>query len=865
MDENPGGSKVAKYVIVGGVAGGAGTAARLRRLDEKAEITMFERGEYISYANCGLPYYAGGVITERSRLFIMTPEKFRETLNVEAKISHEVLSINRANKTVRVKNLKDGTEFDQPYDTLILSPGAAPVRPPIPGIDDPAILSLRSVGDIDAIKAKLDDQMTRRAVVVGGGFIGLEMAENLKDRGLEVTVVEALEQVMNVIDYDMAAVVQQHMRDKGVTLRLKDGVSAFERRGSTLSVKLASGTVIDTDIVILSIGVRPDTKIARDAGLAVAKNGAIQVDQYFTTSDPSIRAVGDAIEFTSPLLGSAITVPLAGPANKQARLCADNIVKGNTRPYTGTIATSIAKIFDLTVASTGLTEKNLQRANLPYAQAVTHVGSHAGYYPHALQLTVKILYHPDTGKLWGGQAVGFDGADKRIDVLAAYIKKGGTVHDLAEFEQAYAPPFSSAKDPINMLGFIAENVLDGVSKTITWRDIEDWKERNAFFLDVRSQEEFELGAIPGAYNIPNTELRGRLNEVPRGKPIVVNCAMGLRGYLAERILRQNAYTDVVNLTGGYKTWKAASAELAFLASPQDVSTPAAGTNTAGSIGNSAPLFDRNTAVTEDDGSPRRTGGEKSVSVDACGLQCPGPIIRLKKEMDNLSSGDRIKIQATDPGFARDVKSWCALTGNNLISLDSVNGTITAVLEKGSGSAVGSTTASPATAKAGGGIIPGNTGGNGATIIVFSNDMDKALASFVLANGAAATGKEVTMFFTFWGLSVLRKKDAPHVKKDMMAKMFGAMLPKSMKSLSLSSMNFGGMGPKMMKSRMKKKNVDQLESMFAQARMAGVHMIACQMSMDIMGITASELLDGVEIGGVATYMEAASRSGVNLFI
>ncbi|HNQ97282.1 MAG TPA: FAD-dependent oxidoreductase, partial [Treponemataceae bacterium] len=339
-----------RYVIVGGVAGGAGVAARLRRLDEQAEITMYERGEHISFANCGLPYYAGGVITERSRLFVMTPSKFKESLNVEAKTLHEVVSIDREAKTVRVKNLTDGTYFEQSYDTLILSPGATPIRPPIPGIEDNAILSLRSVSDIDCIKAKIDEAHTKRAVVVGGGFIGIEMAENLKERGLEVTVVEAMDQVMNIIDYDMAAIVQGHLREKGVTLRLKNGVSSFTRRGSFIDVTLADGQVIETDLVILSIGVKPDTAIAREAGLDLASNGAIKVDPYFNTSDPSIRAVGDAIEFQSPLLGSMITIPLAGPANKQARLCAYNAVHGDSRPWKGTIATSIARVFDITVA-----------------------------------------------------------------------------------------------------------------------------------------------------------------------------------------------------------------------------------------------------------------------------------------------------------------------------------------------------------------------------------------------------------------------------------------------------------------------------------------------------------------------------------
>ncbi len=835
---------MATYVIVGGVAGGAGTAARLRRLDEKAEIIMFERGEHISFANCGLPYYAGGVITDRSRLFVMTPEKFKEALNVEAKVRHEVVSINRNEKTVKVKNLATGSEYEQAYDALILSPGASPVKPPIPGIDDPDIMSLRSVADIDRIKTRIDREDTKSAVVVGAGFIGLEMAENLKERGLDVTVVEALDQVMNVIDYDMAAIVQQHLRDKDIRLKLKDGVSSFARKGSILEITLSSGTVLKTDMVILSIGVRPDTALAREAGLEVAQNGAIKVDEFFATSDPSIRAVGDAIEFKSPLTGLPVTVPLAGPANKQARLCADNIVKGNTRPYGGTIATSIAKIFDITVASTGLTGKNLERAGLPWAEAVTHSGSHAGYYPNSLQIAVKILYHPETGKLWGAQAVGFDGADKRIDVLAAYIKKEGTVHDLAEFEQAYAPPFSSAKDPINMVGFIAENALDKLTRTITWKEAEALRKNGAFMLDVRTKEEFDLGSIPGAVLIPNTELRNRLAEVPKDREIVVNCGMGLRGYLAERILRENGYTRVSNLTGGYKTWKAATLEVEYLTNPP-AQTEAAHAQPA--------LFDKNAQVIEEDGSPRRHGNEKAIVIDACGLQCPGPIIRLKQEAGNMESGDRIRIQATDPGFARDVKAWCSLTGNELISLTSESGKIDAVIEKGGPKPVLSGRSAAAAPL------------SGATLIVFSNDFDKALASFVLANGAAATGKDVTMFFTFWGLSVLRKKHPGRVKKDVMGKMFGAMLPAHMGKLSLSSMNFAGMGPVMMKTRMKQKHVDQLESMVSQARMAGIRMVACQMSMDIMGITKEELIDGVEIGGVATYMEAASASGVNLFV
>ena len=556
---------MSKYLIVGGVAGGAGVAARLRRLDENAEITVFERGSHISFANCGLPYYAGDVIQNRDALFVMTPEGFKEILNVTALVKHEVTAINPAAKTVTVKNLDTGAETTEAYDALVLSPGASPIRPPIPGIDDASIYTLRSVSDIDAIKSKIDNPETKRVAVIGGGFIGLEMAENLHHRGMQVSIVEAVDQVMNVVDYDMAAMVQAEIRRKGVRLYLKDGVKAFERRGKDLAVCLQSGKEVLCDAVILSIGVRPDTKLAKDCNLELAPNGAIKVNEYLETSHKGIYAIGDAISFKSPLLGTDVSIPLAGPANKQARICADNIIYGNKKAYRGAIGTSVAKIFDYTAAATGLGEKALDRAGVPYKQVVTHAMHHAGYYPGASLLSIKILYNPENGKLWGAQAVGVEGVEKRIDVIAAYINKSGTISDLAEFEQAYAPPFNSAKDPVNMLGFIAENDRDGLSTVISWRDIPQYAEKGAFFLDVRTPEEFQLGSLPGAVNISNTALRNRLAEIPKDRSIVVNCGMGLRAYLAVRILRQNGYTDVVNLSGGYMTYKAVQDELELLA------------------------------------------------------------------------------------------------------------------------------------------------------------------------------------------------------------------------------------------------------------------------------------------------------------
>lgn len=860
---------MAKYLVIGGVAGGATAAARLRRNDEQAEIILVERGEYISYANCGLPYYSGGVIAERDKLFVMTPEKFRATLNVDVRVATEATVINRQKKTVTLVDKKTGRTYEEPYDTLILSPGAEPVRPPIPGLDLEGIFTLRSVPDVDRIKAWLDLQHPQLAVVVGGGFIGLEMAENLAHRGLGVAIVEALDQVMAPLDFEMAAIVHQHLKDKGLELRLKDGVKAFERRGSRIAVLLASGDEILTDMVIFSVGVRPDTKIAQEAGLETVPPGkpgagAIIVDEYFTTSDQAIRAIGDAIAFKHPLSGELGVIPLAGPANKQGRLVADAIVFGNkkVRPWKGAIGTAGAKIFDLTVATTGINEKVLQRVGKPYSQVIVHPNHHAGYYPNALPLTLKVLFHPENGAIYGAQAVGYEGVDKRIDAIAAFIQKGGTVFDLCEFEHVYAPPYSSAKDPINMAGFVAENILAGRSRVLSWRQFEEQRAKGAFILDVRTKEEFDLGHIPGAVCIPNTELRTRLSEVPKDRTVLVYCGVGLRGYLAERILRQHGWTDLYNLTGGYKTWKAAMEK-------QD--NPGA---LALWKGKTAQVGDQKITYHEGTGLPEGIVEQKNVkiiTVDACGLQCPGPIMRLKTEIDKIERGSRILITATDPGFARDVQSWTNLTGNLLVSLENKGGKIEALIEKQQGAPLASASRPFLGGDRPQGTVPSSSSptmvqtAQGATIIVFSNDFDRALASFVLANGAAAVGKPVTMFFTFWGLSVIMKQQKPRVRKDLMGRMFSWMLPKHAGTLSLSKMNFGGMGPWMMKARMKAKQVDPLEAMIAQARAAGVRLVACQMSMDIMGVQKEELLDGIEVGGVATYYEAASNAGVNLFI
>lgn len=812
-----------KHIIIGGVAGGATAAARIRRADEGAEIVMLERGKYISYANCGLPYYIGGVISDRERLFVQTPESFGKRFNIDVRVENEVVEIQPKEHTVTIRR-KDGSQYKETYDKLLLSPGASPVRPPLPGIDSEGIFTLRNVNDTDRIKTYLTTKSVKRAVVVGAGFIGLEMAENLHHAGVNVSVVEMGNQVMAPVDFSIAAHLHQHLTQKGVSLYLEQAVAAFERKGNEIRVILKSGETIVADMVILSIGVRPETTLAKAAGLRIGETGGIWVDEYLQTSEADIYAVGDAIEFPHPITGKPWLNYLANPANRQGRIVADNMVEGNKYAYEGAIGTAIAKVFDMTVASTGLAAKRLKQLGMEYAVSVTHSGSHAGYYPDALPLTVKLVFHPKTGKLYGAQSVGYDGVDKRIDQIALLIKQGGTVYDLIRLEHAYAPPFSSAKDPIAIAGYVASNIISGAMPAITWRELLATDRSGVMLLDVRTAEEFSFGSLPGAVNIPLDDLRERMQELPKDKEIIVFCAVGLRGYLAQRILRGHGYTAVRNLIGGYKTFATANAPVG------------------------KPNFPYNEPKNLD--TQAMTTEIKTVKIDACGLSCPGPIMKVKQAIDSIADGERIEITSTDAGFARDAQAWCNTTGNVLISNMEEKGRYTVVIEKGSPKACQVTT---------------SCDGKGKTLIMFSDDLDKALATFVLANGAAATGQKVSIFFTFWGLNVIKKERKPSVAKDIFGKMFGMMLPSSSKKLHLSKMSMMGMGDKMMRHIMKKKNIGSLEALRQQAIDNGVEFIACQMSMDVMGVAREELLDNVTIGGVATYMERADQANVNLFI
>lgn len=834
-----------KVLIVGGVAGGASTAARLRRLDESAEIIMFERGPYISYANCGLPYHIGDVIKERSSLLLQTPEAMSKKYNVDVRVDSEVIFIDRENKYVEVKKVKTGETYKESYDTLVLSTGSSPIKPPIEGISSPGIFTLWTVPDTDEIKKYIREKNPKKAAVIGGGFIGLEMAENLHYAGMDVTVIEMLDQVMAPVDYEMARLVQKNMVMNGVALNLNDGVSKFESRDGIVTITLSSGKTVTADLVILSIGVRPNSELAKNAGLELNQRGGIIVDKYLKTSDPSIYALGDVIEVEDFIEKDRAMVPLAGPANKQGRICANNI-NGTPEEYRGTQGTSVAKVFDLTVAATGANEKTLKRRGYTpdkdYLTLIISQKSHAGYYPGASELMLKLIFSPDGKKIFGAQIVGEDGVDKRIDTIAATIRLGGSVFDLKELELAYAPPYSSAKDPVNMAGFVAENIIESKLSLCMWNDIEPEKQGVHTILDVREDVERLVFSIDNSVNIPLGELRDRLSELNKEDTIIVFCAVGVRSYNGARILAENGFKNVKVYPAGTNFYKSVhyehfnDADTAFI----DPST-----------------------IDPTDNSPKNPTEalpdtiKASIKVDCSGLQCPGPIMKVYETINKMDNGDIIEVSATDPGFAKDVEAWCRRTGNTLLKTEKRNRENIVFIRKGSGSTVQNTSPERSLASP-----PAN---DGKTIIVFSGDMDKVLASFVIANGAAAMGRPVTMFFTFWGLNVLRKTEKQSIKKPFIDTMFGWMMPRGATKLKLSKMNMGGMGTKMMQKVMKDKNIDSLEDLIKKAMGSGVKMIACTMSMDVMGITKEELIDGIEYAGVGTYLGDAEESNVNLFI
>ena len=565
-----------KVIIIGGVAGGASAAARLRRLDEKAEIIMLERSGYISYANCGLPYYIGGVIREKGALSVQTPESFGGRFRIDVRVRNEAVSIDPKEKTVWVRNLETGEEYTETYDKLLLSPGAKAIRPALPGMEDARIMTLRTVEDTLAIREYLEEKKPKRAVVVGGGFIGLEAAENLMEEGLEVSLIQMEDQVLPPLDYDMACQVHAYLRGKGLNLRLNRTVPGFapDEGGLRVQMKRTAGTAeasgqeesIRADFVLMAAGVLPETGLAREAGLTLGQKGAIVVNEHMQTSDADIYAVGDAVEIRHFITGKKTLVALAGPANRQGRIAADNIC-GLGSVYEGAQGSSIIKLFDMTAASTGINEKQAKALELDYDKVITFSANHAAYYPGAENLTIKTLFDRSTGKLLGAQIVGFDGVDKRIDVLACAMRAGMRGEELQDMDLAYAPPYSSAKDPVNMAGYVIENVMSGLVEQYHWDEADGLLERkDALLLDVRTEGEYQNGHIPGTVNIPLDELRERLSELDRGKKLYVNCQSGLRSYLACRILSQNGFS-CKNLAGGYRFYEYVMSDRAFDTAP----------------------------------------------------------------------------------------------------------------------------------------------------------------------------------------------------------------------------------------------------------------------------------------------------------
>ncbi|MBN1868148.1 FAD-dependent oxidoreductase [Candidatus Sumerlaeota bacterium] len=544
-----------KLVVIGAVAGGASAAARARRLSEDSQIVLVERGDYVSFANCGLPYHIAGEIQERSKLILRTPESLARQLAIDVRVRTEAVSIDTRAKTVTLRRVDTGEESVESYDALILSPGAAPIRPPIPGADLPQVLSLRTIPDMDAINRRIDEAGARRVVAIGGGFIGLEMAEGLRRRGLEVALVERLPQVLLPLDVEMAAYLHEELRDDGVDLYLADGVAAIEETSDGgIEAVLESGRRVSGDFALLAVGVRPEVDLAREAGIRIGSLGGIEVDEQMRTSAPEVYAVGDAVEVRDFVTGETALVPLAGPANRQGRVAA-NAVFGRADAYKATQGTLIVRVFSLVAAATGANEKCLRRRGIRYEKIYHHHGSHVGYYPGAGRLALKILFSPEDERLLGAQIVGTDGVDKRIDVLSTAIRLGASVRQLTELELAYAPPYGAAKDPVNFAGFIASNILDGDVEQAHWDDFPDgFPSASGFLLDVRDPNEVEREPADGAHVIPLPELRSRIAEIPRDRDIVAICDSGTRSYYACRILKQSGFRRVRNLSGGYRTW-----------------------------------------------------------------------------------------------------------------------------------------------------------------------------------------------------------------------------------------------------------------------------------------------------------------------
>ena len=807
-----------KVLIVGGVAGGASTAARLRRLDENLEIIMFERGEYVSFANCGLPYHIGGVIQNRESLLVQTPESLKARFNLDVRINSEVIEVNGKEKKVRVKT-KNGEEYEENFDFLVLAPGAKPILPAIKGIENKKIFTLRNINDMDKIKSEIKNHNIKKATVVGGGYVGVETAENLKHLGIDTTLIEAAPHILAPFDSEISNILEYELVDNGINLLISEKVTEFQEDKDEVIIKLESGKSVTTDMVIFSIGVSPDTKFLQNSGINLGERGHILVNENLETNIDGVYALGDSIIVKNYITKENCAIPLAGPANRQGRIVAGNIV-GRDEKYKGSIGTAIIKVFELIGASTGLNERALKQLNISYEKIYLHPNNHVSYYPGATPITIKVLYNKKNRQILGAQAVGINGVDKFIDVIATSIKFEATIDDLAELELAYAPAFLSAKSPANMAGFIGQNIEDNLLKQVFLEDLKNYNEKETIILDIREELELISGSLKNSINIPLSELRKRYTELPKDKEIWTYCAVGLRGYIATRFLSQKGY-KVKNLAGGIK-----SREKVILKAKEEEN------------------------INKESNS---NIGKEEDYLDLSGLSCPGPLVKIKEKIDKLQENEELKVKVSDPGFYNDIQAWSKVTKNPLLSLDKKDGLTYATLQKGKTSKVIEKNHENM-------IIEDKSN---MTMVVFSGDLDKAIAAFIIANGALTMGKKVTMFFTFWGLSILKKKNLS--KKNFIEKMFAMMLPKNSKDLPVSKMNFFGIGAKMIRSIMRKKNIMSLEELIKKAIDSGVNITACTMSMDVMGINKEELIDGINYGGVGQYLGEAEKSNNNLFI
>ncbi len=806
-----------KILIVGGVAGGASTATKLRRLDETFEIIMFEKGEYISFANCGLPYYIGDVIQNRDSLILQTPEKIKNRFNIDVRNNSEVIRVDSINKNVSVKKI-NGEVYTETFDYLVLAPGAKPIQPPIEGISNDKIFTLRNIKDMDMIKNSLKDRNIKNSVVVGGGYVGVETAQNLKHLGIETTLIEAGDNILSPFDYEISKHLEYELINNGINLLLKEKVVKFENNDSTIKIYLESGKIIETELVILSIGVSPDTKFLENSGIYLGEKGHIIVDEYLKTNVENIYALGDAVLVNNLITDTQSFIPLAGPANRQGRIVANNI-SGEKEKYKGSLGTAILKIFNITAASTGTNEKSLKNSDISFDKIYLYPNNHANYYPGASPLSIKVLFNKENKRILGAQCFGKEGVDKFIDVIATTLHFKGTIDDLKELELAYAPPFLSAKSPANMAGFIGNNILDGRLNQIFVEELRNYDSSKHFILDVRESIELVGGFFENSVNIPLSELRKRMEEIPKNKEIWTYCVVGLRGYLAERFLSQNGY-NVKNIAGGYKN-------------------------------HLKILDDKEKSLTIKGFTQNKENFNSNDYIDLCGLSCPGPLVKVKENMDKIGDGEVFKAKASDHGFYNDIQAWAKSTNNEILSLKKEGDNIFVDILKNKKNNSSKENK----------IIETN---DGLTIVVFSGDLDKAIAAFIIANGALTMGKKVTMFFTFWGLSILKRKNID-TNKSLIEKIFSFMLPKNSKELPISKMNMFGTGPKMIRWIMKKKNIMSLETLMAESIKNGANLVACTMSMDVMGIQKEELIEKISFGGVGQYLGEADKANKNLFI